>query len=339
MRAAAIFGLGSSTKDLKPFQNDPHATWLIGCPSNSNEAGAVLIFGGDGTIHRHLPQLVELQLPVLVVPRGSGNDFARALHLRTVRDSVEAWHGFLSGKGNMRMIDLGVITPLRPQGLKPKEANQSGTAEAMPFPSVPFPTASSPAVAPSPTSGNWKPETRNSNYFCCIGGVGLDGEIARRTNRLPRWLRGHGGYILNTIPALFQFAAFPMRILLPQKNRSAAVVSSDKPSLLATFANAPTFGGGMRIAPSALLDDGLLDVCVISDINKFKLLSLFPTVYFGRHLGIPEVEYFQSVSLSVETDSPMDVYADGEYVCQTPIEVTVAPLALPVIVHPSQTGF
>src|SRR5580765_6721882 len=100
MRAVAIFGLGSSTKDLKPFQNDPHTTWLIGCPSNSNEADVVLIFGGDGTIHRHLPHLVKLQLPVLVVPRGSGNDFARALKLRSVYDSVAAWRRFLSGKNN-----------------------------------------------------------------------------------------------------------------------------------------------------------------------------------------------------------------------------------------------
>jgi diacylglycerol kinase (ATP) len=323
LRAAAIFGLGTSTKDLKPFQNDPDTTWLIGCPSTSNEADAILIFGGDGTIHRHLPVLVKLQLPVLVVPCGSGNDFARALHLRSVRDSVAAWRWFLSGRGNVRMIDLGVITTQRPRGLKPEQGSLSGEAEAV----------------PSPNSGNSKPETGNSNYFCCIGGVGLDGEIARRANSLPRWLRGHGGYILSTIPALFQFATVPMRILLPQQDRSAAVVRSDKPTLLATFANAPTFGGGMRIAPRALLDDGLLDICVVTDLNKFKLFCLFPTVYFGRHLSLPEVEYFQSDSLAVETETPLDVYADGEYVCQTPIEVTVAPRALPVIVHPSQTCF
>jgi len=297
LRAAAIFGLASSAKDLKPFQNDRDTTWLIGCPSTSSEAHVVLIFGGDGTIHRYLPHLVKLQLPVLVVPRGSGNDFARALNLRSVRDSVAAWRRFLSGGNNVRRIDLGVIAP---------------------------------------NSGNWKPETRNSHYFCCVAGVGLDGEIARRADGLPRWLRAHGGYILSTAPSLFQFAAVPMRILLPQENQSAAIVRSEKPTILATFANAPTFGGGMRIAPRARLDDGLLDICVVSDLNKFRLFCLFPTVYFGRHLTIPEVEYFQSHSLRLETESPLHVYADGEYVCQTPIKVTVAPGALSVIVHPSQ---
>ena len=56
-------------------------------PNDSGSADAILIFGGDGTIHRHLAQLVKLQIPVLVVPRGSGNDFARALKLRSIADN------------------------------------------------------------------------------------------------------------------------------------------------------------------------------------------------------------------------------------------------------------
>src|SRR6266853_1537073 len=112
MRAAVIFGLGASPADLKPFQTGSRAEWLQGLPAASGDADAILIFGGDGTIHRHLPALVRLQLPVLVVPIGSGNDFARALNLRSVRDSVGAWHGFESGTLPAKTVDLGVITPL-----------------------------------------------------------------------------------------------------------------------------------------------------------------------------------------------------------------------------------
>ena len=79
MRAAAILGLGSSERDLKPFESDATVEWLIGLPTSRDEADVVLILGGDGTVHRHLSQLVRLQLPVLVVPSGSGNDFARDL--------------------------------------------------------------------------------------------------------------------------------------------------------------------------------------------------------------------------------------------------------------------
>ena len=79
MRAAAILGLGSSPQDLHPFQQIPQVDWAIGLPSAREEFDAILVLGGDGTLHRHLGSLVKLQLPVLVVPAGSGNDFARAL--------------------------------------------------------------------------------------------------------------------------------------------------------------------------------------------------------------------------------------------------------------------
>ena len=78
MRAAVIFGLGTSPAQLKPFQDGSPTEWLPGLPAPSSDADAILIFGGDGTIHRHLAALVRLQLPVLIVPAGSGNDFARA---------------------------------------------------------------------------------------------------------------------------------------------------------------------------------------------------------------------------------------------------------------------
>jgi len=312
MRAAIIFGLGCSQKNLKPFQahadvHDLHITWRIGRPTASDEADVILLFGGDGTIHRHLGQLVRLGLPVLVIPAGSGNDFACALGLRRVSDSVAAWRKFCgnaTNATNVRTIDLGTITPLEDAG------------------------------------GSF-----DTRYFCCAAGVGLDAEVSRRANRLPRWVRGHGGYALSLIPTAFQFAPLPMKILTPVEDASGTAheanwkTSSDQPTILAAFANTRTYGGGMKIAPHAKLDDGLLDVCVIGSMNPFKLFCLFPTVYSGGHLQIREVEYFQANRLRVETDRPVDVYADGEYVCRTPVEVTVQHGAIRVIVHPSQTSF
>src|ERR1700726_2920516 len=111
MRAAVIFCLGASQADLKPFQDGYTTQWLQGLPAASVIADAILIFGGDGTIHRHLAALVRLQLPVLIVPAGSGNDFARALNLRSMRDSLRVWRDFESGKIQARAIDLGVIVP------------------------------------------------------------------------------------------------------------------------------------------------------------------------------------------------------------------------------------
>jgi len=269
-------------------------------PAERDEVDVILLFGGDGTIHRHLGQLVKLGLPVLVVPAGSGNDFARALGLRGMRDSVAAWKAFCRGGSNVREIDLGVISA-------------GGEAGEAPAPHEQFSL---------------------KQYFCCVAGVGLDGDVARRANRLPRWLRGHGGYVLSVAATIFTFAPFPMKILAP----TLGTITSDgwtirfqQSALLAAFANTPVYGGGMKVAPRARMDDGLLDVCVVGALGPFKLFCLFPTVYGGHHLTIDKVEYFQESRLRVETEHALDVYADGEYVCQTPVEIAVEHAALKVV--------
>ncbi len=305
MRAAAIFGLGCSPKTLQVFQEATGSCtvdWRIGMPAACDGTDVVLLFGGDGTIHRHLSQLVKLGLPVLMVPSGSGNDLARALGFRSVRDSIAAWRRFCTRHSNVRAIDLGIISPA---------ANIGGASEVV--------------SSAESTAAN------TQHYFCSVAGVGLDAEVSRRANRLPRWLLGHGGYALTLAPAIFQFAPFPMKISSADEI-GGPTTHSNQISLLAAFANTSTYGGGMKIAPQAKFDDGLLDVCVIGAINPFRLAYLFPTVYFGRHLTIRGVNYFKSSRVRVETETPLDVYADGEFVCRTPVEIGVERAALKVLV-------
>ena len=162
--------------------------------------------------------------------------------------------------------------------------------------------------------------------------MGLDGEISRRANALPRWVRAHGGYALSLPAALLRFQPFDLKLSVAQGDPAEFCLHTQQPVMAAVFANTPVYGGGMRIAPRAQMDDGLLDVCVIREISKLKLLSVFPSVYLGKHLGIREIDYFPAAEARVETECPMDVYADGEYVCSTPAEIGVAKSALRVIV-------
>ncbi len=293
MRAAVIFGLGTSPADLKLFQAGSSTEWMQGLPASSSEADAILIFGGDGTIHRHLSALVRLQLPVLIVPAGSGNDFARALQLRSLQDSLRAWRDFESGRIQRRTVDLGVIVePAAPDRI---------------------------------------------HYFCCVAGCGLDSAVTRRANEMPRWLRGHGGYALALVSLLLKLPAFSMR--LAQVDGTDAGADDDdedrngaeRPTLLAAFANTQFYGDGMRIAPQADFADGKLDICRINRLSPFKLLMKFPMVYFGRHLRLPEVEYWRAERIQVQTETPLAIYADGEFVCETPAEISVAAGALRVI--------
>jgi diacylglycerol kinase (ATP) len=276
MRAAAILGSGDVSRAMAQFQRLTGAEWT----SLLEQADLAVVFGGDGTIHRHLAELVDLETPLLVVPCGSGNDFARALGLKTVRDSAQAFRQFASDQSNLHSIDLALICDLT---------------------------------------------SSTQRYFCSVAGVGIDGNIAARANRLPQWLRGRGGYALSAPPEFIRFAPLPMKVSL--NGTSAA----PKPTILAAIANAPAFGGGMKIAPHANLSDGKLDLCIVRGMNVFKLFCLFPTVYFGRHLGFKEVEYSQTDSVRIETESPIDVYADGEFVCKTPVTFGIARGALQVL--------
>jgi len=234
---------------------------------------------------------------VLVVPHGSGNDFARALGLRGTASAVAAWQQFVSGRGSVRQIDLGVITPSDAGG------------------------------APAPHAPD------HGRYFCCIGGVGLDAEVARLANQLPRALRRRGGYLLSLLPALLGFQPRAVRVQVGRGDPSSAWdTRHDGPAMVVAFANTPTYGGGILIAPHARLDDGKLEICVVEAMAKSRLLRLFPSVFSGRHLNLPEVRYFQADRLRIETDKPTEVYADGEYVCPTPVDITVKQAVLKVIV-------
>jgi len=244
----------------------------------SHDLEAALIFGGDGTVHRYLPELYRYKVPVLIVPSGSGNDFAKALGIPNQPTALRAWREFFSSRKNVREIDLGVIH---------KEQEEI--------------------------------------LFACVAGMGLDSAANALANRMPAWLRGSVGYLLAALQALSSFQPLEIASLSrEQENRGQA--------FFVAVANANRDGGGMRVAPHAELDDGLLDVCRVDQMNKWKLLCCVPTIFFGAHLRIKQVRYFQTATLRIESARPLEVYADGEYACLTPVDITVRRRALRVIV-------
>lgn len=291
MRALAILGPNASERDLAPFRAagaEITAIENLAQISASQDADAVLVLGGDGTVQHQLADLVRTQLPLLVVPAGSANDFARALGIRARAQALSAWEKFLRGHNNVRLTDLGVI----------------GFAGVR--------TTSAPA------------------YFSCALGAGVDAQVARQANSLPRWLRGNGGYFLAALPALLGFRAQRITVIATKPNGMQVRIS--EPGILAVAANAPWYGHGMRIAPQAELDDGCLEVCFVRQVGKLRLLRLFPKVYRGRHVGLPQVEYFRAERVRIESEPPLNLHADGESLGQTPVEVSVARKALRVIV-------
>lgn len=287
MRALALLGPNAATKEVAPFESVARlAIPTAGAIDTVHPPDVALIFGGDGTVHRHLPALVQTRVPALVVPTGSGNDFARALRLKTLNHSLSAWRRFCDNGENVRLIDVGEISP--------------------------------DAQVPSPQA-----------LFCCVAGAGIDSEVNRRANALPRWLRARGGYALSVVPVAASFASRPITVDFEDELGAYGRIS--ELGLMCAFANAGAYGHGMRIAPHARLDDGLIDLVFVRHANPARLLTLFPTIYFGGHMRAPEIVHRRVRSLKITSDPPLDIYADGEFICPTPAEVKVRPRALKVI--------
>lgn len=275
MRALAILGPAAQDKDLDLLKNAGLQVEHWDITDSRSTADLAVVFGGDGTIHRFLPQLLRAKLPVLLVPYGSGNDLARAVNVSSAQIAIDLAQNFVAGKTIVREIDVGIVT------------NKYG----------------------------------HETPFCCVGGVGLDAKAAEFANEMPRWMRGNGGYLLGMARALLQVPSLRLRICTDGREIA-------QQSCLFSFANTPSFGGGLRIAPNANFDDGTLDCVLVRKMGRLKLIPSAIALLKTRHLELKEVSSFRADRLRIETDPPTWVYADGEPVCQTPINVHVIPRAL-----------
>lgn len=278
MIAAALLHPDVSPKVVDRFRGSGVEIKILDHLEHAENYSAALIFGGDGTVHRHLAQLHRHKTPTLVVPTGSGNDFAKALGIRSVETALRAWQQFCADQKNVKEIDLGVI--------------RGGDKETL---------------------------------FCCVAGVGMDADANARANRMPPWLKSRGGYVLAALQALIAFKPAELNVTAEGREirRSAFFIA---------VGNALSYGGGMKVTPQATLDDGLLDICLVSKMNKVKLLCWVPTIFFGQHLRLKEVEYFQARQIAIEAERKLDMYADGDYAGQTPVEIGLIQRGLRVIV-------
>jgi diacylglycerol kinase (ATP) len=327
VRAAAIVHPKTKDRIVRQFEAAGVNVFRGNAIEPPDFPDVALVFGGDGSVHRVIQPLAGTETPLLCVPTGSGNDFAHAIGIRSIDDAQSAWRKFLSGANNVRTIDLGVILPLAPLERHPDEfedwqQNLTPVNERSQMLGG--------QIMKAHLRHTWE-GAKLETYFGCIGGAGLDAESNRRANAMPGWLRANGGYVIAALRALRSYLPSRMGVSVATDNGDFETRASER-ALLVAFGNAPAYGNGMKMTARAELDDGLLDVCFVREIPKLKILRLFHTIFSGSHIGLKEVEYFRSGHIRIESERAMCVYADGEYICDTPIEVRVAPRALRVIV-------
>lgn len=87
----------------------------------------------------------------------------------------------------------------------------------------------------------------------------------------------------------------------------------------------------MKIAPTALMDDGELDLCLVKKVSRLEVLSVLPKVFSGKHVTHPKVSMHRFKTLELSAESPAMIWADGQAICKTPAVIQVMPKALRVL--------
>jgi YegS/Rv2252/BmrU family lipid kinase len=159
--------------------------------------------------------------------------------------------------------------------------------------------------------------------FVGIASVGFDSEANRIANAAPQWL-GSGVYGYGALRALLRWRPASFQLELFGREHASVRFSGYS----AAFANSRCFGGGMQLAPGALLDDGLLDVVLIAQMARARYGWHLPKVFRGDHLRLRTVQAHRVREAVIAADRPFTMYADGDPIGELPVRLRVLPSAI-----------
>ncbi len=166
---------------------------------------------------------------------------------------------------------------------------------------------------------------RRSRYFVNVAGCGFDAAVAERASRYGTGLGGTLPYLTSLVVTLITYENVHMSWEVDGERAYGRLNTL-------VMANGQYYGGGMRIAPNAVVEDGLLDFIFIGDFGKFEFLMNVPKVYEGSHLSLSLVSERKGRRISVESEQRVMVHADGEVLGTLPLEAEVVPSALTLLI-------
>ncbi|MCH9731701.1 MAG: diacylglycerol kinase, partial [Actinomycetia bacterium] len=233
-----------------------------------------------GIISLALQVLAQTDIPLAIVPAGTGNDHAREFQIPGKDPEAAA---DVVADGVVGTVDLGRVRG--PEGTE--------------------------------------------KWFGTVMAAGFDSLVTDRANRM-RWPRGRMRYNLAIVAELSKLRLLPFRLSFDGGEELEIDLT------LAAFGNTRSYGGGMLVCPDADPSDGLLDVTMVASASRTRLIRLFPRLFTGKHVHLDEVQTARARTITV--DSPgITAYADGEYICPLPVEVSAVPGALKIL-RPGQTS-
>jgi diacylglycerol kinase (ATP) len=162
----------------------------------------------------------------------------------------------------------------------------------------------------------------NGRRYLGVAGLGFDSEVASYANRNAKFLRGSLVYLYSIFRVLPRFRPHQVRI---NGVRTEEI-------MFAVVGNSRQYGGGIRIAPHASIDDGQLDAVLVHRTSRFQLLKTLPRAYNGSHVKSSFVEEARGTEFRFESEHPLEIYADGEPLTTTPVVFGLAAEKLRIVV-------
>ena len=164
-------------------------------------------------------------------------------------------------------------------------------------------------------------------FWINVAGMGFDAVVANRINQGIRFTTGTAAYVLAVISELRRFE--PIRLKIKTEEESLETLA-----VLCAVANCQSYGGGMRIAPNANINDGKLEIVLVGEMSKSEFLRQFPKVFKGAHLGHPKVQTWQTESIEVIGPVDTPVLMDGELTAPGGFRTRVLPKAISFVMPP-----
>jgi YegS/Rv2252/BmrU family lipid kinase len=169
---------------------------------------------------------------------------------------------------------------------------------------------------------NGKAIQRHALLFAAVG---IISDLSVKTTNLRKRLFGRRlAYRVSLLQALWSYSS-------PQMHVTCDGSTIENRFLLACASNADSAGGGIKLAPGALMDDGLLNVNLVEAMSRPRAFNQLRRLARGRHINHPKVRYTSAQILEVKSAPPIDVAADGELLGQTPARFCVRPKGLLVV--------
>ncbi|HEX2926621.1 MAG TPA: diacylglycerol kinase family protein, partial [Ruminiclostridium sp.] len=166
----------------------------------------------------------------------------------------------------------------------------------------------------------------NDKYFVNISSIGFDANVVFNAIKFKKkpGITGSMAYLLSIIYTVFKHKICNIKVDIDGEQIRIR-------ALLAAIANGKYYGGGMIPAPEAVIDDGLLDICLVSEVSRVKILNLFPKYMKGEHGVIKQVSFHRGRKIRIEGDEDLCLNIDGEIVSARTIDYEVIEAGIKVI--------